>query len=197
MPKVVDLDARRLEIASAAVTVIAHSGLEGARLRDVAAAAGVTTGAVTHYFLNKDEVLEAALAEVVRRYLDRMSMDQDLQPGVGQLIDRISRYLPINERAQAEWRVWLAFWGKAVNDEPLRAIHQEYYERLREVLTHLLEVSLATPETSHEWAVMADQVIACIDGVGVRACLDPEGWPAERQTRTLVAMLTPILGAVA
>ena len=104
MPKVVDLDARRLEIASAAVTVIAHSGLEGARLRDVAAAAGVTTGAVTHYFLNKDEVLEAALAEVVRRYLARMSMDQDLQPGIEPLIDRISRYLPINERAQAEWR---------------------------------------------------------------------------------------------
>jgi len=105
--------------------------------------------------------------------------------------------LPINERAQAEWRVLLAFWGKAVNDEPLRAIHKEYYARLSEVLTHLLEVSLGTPETSRDWVAMADQVIACIDGVGVRACLDPEGWPAERQHLTLATMLTPILGAVA
>src|SRR5438045_616199 len=69
MPKQVDAAAQRRAIAGAAIAVIDGAGLDGARLRDVARAANVTTGAVTHYFDDKDAVLEAALEEVVRRIL--------------------------------------------------------------------------------------------------------------------------------
>ncbi|HAH08970.1 MAG TPA: TetR family transcriptional regulator, partial [Alphaproteobacteria bacterium] len=48
MPKQVDHELQRQSISQAALSVIAAQGLEAARLRDVAEAAGVTTGAVTH-----------------------------------------------------------------------------------------------------------------------------------------------------
>ncbi|MFN9711886.1 MAG: TetR/AcrR family transcriptional regulator, partial [Alphaproteobacteria bacterium] len=70
MPKQVDAESQRLSIAEAAIRVIGDGGLENARLRDVARSAGVTTGAVTHYFDGKDAVLLAALDEMVRRILE-------------------------------------------------------------------------------------------------------------------------------
>jgi len=71
MPKVVDIAAQRRAIAGAAIAVIDDVGLDGARLRDVARAASITTGAVTHYFDGKDAVIGVTLQEVVRRKLTR------------------------------------------------------------------------------------------------------------------------------
>ena len=57
MPKVVDIDERRAELAAAAAQLIARAGVGAATMRDVAAEAGWTTGALTHYFADKRELL--------------------------------------------------------------------------------------------------------------------------------------------
>ena len=57
MPKIVDVEQRRAELADAAARLIARSGIEAATMREVAAEAGLTTGALTHYFADKHELL--------------------------------------------------------------------------------------------------------------------------------------------
>ena len=57
MPKVVDIEQRRAELTEAAARLIARSGIESATMREVAAEAGWTTGALTHYFADKRELL--------------------------------------------------------------------------------------------------------------------------------------------
>ena len=57
MPKVVDIAERRSELAAAAAQLIARSGVGAATIREVAAEAGWTTGALTHYFADKRELL--------------------------------------------------------------------------------------------------------------------------------------------
>src|SRR6187455_426727 len=57
MPKVVDIEQRRAELTEAAARLIARSGIESATMREVAAEAGWTTGALTHYFTDKRELL--------------------------------------------------------------------------------------------------------------------------------------------
>ena len=44
-------------------------------------------------------------------------------------------------------------------------------------------------------ALILDDVVAphAVDGVGVRATFEAELWPAERQRRTLAALLRPLL----
>ena len=54
-----DHNAKRAELLSAAITVIAHEGYAGASMRKVAQQAGCTTGAVTYYFANKEEMVTA------------------------------------------------------------------------------------------------------------------------------------------
>ena len=199
MPKRVDLELQRQAIASAAIDVITEAGLEGARLRDVARVAKVTTGAVTHYFDNKDAVLEAALEEIVRRTLERMErVPRPLKPGdVETFVRRVCAYLPIDEESQREWRVWLAFWGRAMADPRLRAIHRAHHSKIVDRLIGPLQ-SLrdpAPPLSQKQLHRQADALIAAIDGVGTRATLEPELWPPKRQRETLADLLLPMLNA--
>jgi TetR/AcrR family transcriptional repressor of bet genes len=198
MPKRVDIDSQRRRLAQAAVAVIHQGGLEGARLRDVARAADVTTGAVMHYFDDKDAVLEAALEEVVRRTLERMegTVPPESRADPEAFIRRVGRYLPLRDESRAEWRVWLAFWGRAMSEERLRAVHRKYYGEIIDRLVERLR-GLRTSPPAPSLAQLrrcADAVLAAIDGVGSRATLEPEGWPARRQRETLGALLRPLLG---
>ena len=191
MPKQVDIDTQRRAIADAAIRVIGDGGLENARLRDVARAAGVTTGAVTHYFDGKDEVLLAALDEMVRRILEQeIALPGTMRRGEA-VFELAYAILPLDEASRNDWRVWMAFWGRAVADERMRARHRDYYVRMIGQLAEgLTGVGGLSPERANQ---LADAVVAAIDGVGARATLEPEHWPAARQRQTLATLLNPLL----
>jgi TetR/AcrR family fatty acid metabolism transcriptional regulator len=59
----------RERILAAAVDVFAHRGFHGARVADIAEAAGIAYGLVYHHFRNKDEILAAIFAERWGRYM--------------------------------------------------------------------------------------------------------------------------------
>jgi TetR/AcrR family transcriptional repressor of bet genes len=191
----------RAVIIDAATVLFEAQGWSGTGMRDVARAANVTTGAVTHYFDGKDTLLEAALEEVVRRILAKQERARARRApiNVRTFIDQACSYLPIDADGRQEWRVWLAFWGRAIADERLRALHRRYYA---EIVDRLIDL-LPSIRTAHRAASRrqlsrcADVVIAAIDGVGTRATLEPELWPPSRQRQTLGSLLLPVLTAFA
>ncbi|WP_420175014.1 TetR/AcrR family transcriptional regulator [Luteococcus sp. OSA5] len=61
MPKIVDHDERRRVLARAVVEVADRRGLENASLRAVAQHAGMSMGAVQHYFTDREAMLEFVL----------------------------------------------------------------------------------------------------------------------------------------
>ncbi len=197
MPKRIDLAVQRRLIADAAIAVIDEHGLKGARLREVARAADVTTGAITHYFDDKDAVLEAALEEIVRRTLERIEAGEQATgtQDIASFVQRVNQHLPINAKATGEWRVWLAFWARAIADDRLRAVHRRYYEAIVEhTIVSLQPLANARNEKlPGELRSLADAVIAAVDGVGIRATLEPGLWPAKRQRETIERLLTPML----
>jgi TetR/AcrR family transcriptional repressor of bet genes len=165
-------------MAEAAVLSIAADGLEGAKLSRIARLAGATTGALTHYFEDKDEVLLAALESVCGRLLDRIS-GIDERPALEQIADA----LPLDEESRRDWRVWVAFIGRAAFVPQLARVHQSYYQRIEKLLAE----ALAGDRTA------AAAIIAAVDGIGMRATLEPDHWPKERQVGVLASLLQPIL----
>ncbi|WP_250004204.1 TetR/AcrR family transcriptional regulator [Actinoplanes sp. M2I2] len=113
MPKKVDHEGRRRLIADALMRVAAEQGLEAVSLRHVAAAAGVSTGMVQHYFRTKDEMMAFALSAVSERSQARISAAVEplgAEPPPRDLLRAmIAALLPLDEPAREDGRVALAF----------------------------------------------------------------------------------------
>jgi AcrR family transcriptional regulator len=61
MPKIVNHDERRDQIALVACRVVAENGFDQATIVRIAREAGYTTGMVAHYFDTKQDIIIAAL----------------------------------------------------------------------------------------------------------------------------------------
>src|SRR3954468_6822805 len=68
MPRPKDQARRRHELVAATSDVVARKGMAGARLRDVAEAAGMTPGNVLYYYENLDELFFAAYERAIERF---------------------------------------------------------------------------------------------------------------------------------
>jgi AcrR family transcriptional regulator len=73
MPKIVDHDQRRDEIALVACRVVADYGFDQATVVRIAREAGYTTGMVAHYFDTKQDIIIAALRLILRRIEERLT----------------------------------------------------------------------------------------------------------------------------
>lgn len=185
MPKKVDPTERRKTFTLSAIDVIAEKGLEAVRLKDIAKASGVTTGSLTHYFNDKDQVIAAALDEVVTSALHQAN-----RPGIP-LIDMLAAFLPLDAKSQKAARVWLAYFGRAIGNPTLSDMHRQYYAEFQSQLIERLKREPTIP--AERRALVADAAIAIVDGLLVRATLDPENWPAEKQLDHLKLLLAPLL----
>ena len=192
MPKVVDHDARRAELVDAAWRVIAAEGLEAATMRRIAEAAGCTTGRVTHYFDSKDDMLVAALREVHRRAGQRMIRHVGGADIAAVLLEVILDALPMDPDRQLEWKVWLAFWGRAAADERLRQEQHRRYAEWRGLLGKLIR--RARPRgTAADRRTAVDLIAGAIDGLGIQATLEPASFTDARLRRAASAIVRSAL----
>lgn len=181
MPKVVDHEERRAAVILATRSVVAAEGIDAATMRRIAEAAQCTTGRITHYFADKREVLVAVLREVHAAAGRRMAAQMRSAAPADRLQRVLEESLPLDEVRLDEWRVWLAFWGRAVGDPQLRDEQRTRYREWTELVAELLDRSPADPEV--------EALLAVIDGIGLRATLDADAFPADRQLAALSAHL--------
>lgn len=116
MPKIVDHDARREQIARAACRVIARRGLDGLTLRDVAAEIGFANGALKPYFPTKAALSQAAFTHVFEQTGRRVERGTDGLRGAAALRAFALEVLPLDEARLDEARVVLPFWQVAIHD---------------------------------------------------------------------------------
>src|SRR5688500_5908565 len=112
MPKVVDYDERRAELAEAAAHVIARSGIGAATMRAVASAAGWTTGALTHYFADKRAVLLCTCQASLGRRRTAPA-ERDRPDPAARLVAALEGALPLDEDRRRHWMVTVAFCAHA------------------------------------------------------------------------------------
>src|ERR1700756_3345410 len=70
VPRTRDQSRRRQELVSATAALVSRKGLSGVRLRDVADATGLTSGAVLYYYGSLDELFTAAYDRAIARFAD-------------------------------------------------------------------------------------------------------------------------------
>ena len=117
-------DNRRLEVSDAAWRVIVREGLDRASMRAIAQELGCTTGVVTHYLRNKDDLLLFALHQITARLQKIMASAMEDVEGIERLVQLFSAFLPIDNNRREIVQVWIAFLGYAVGREGLMAEHR-------------------------------------------------------------------------
>ncbi len=194
MPKIVDHEQRRNEIALVACRVVAEYGFDQATIVRIARQAGYTTGMVAHYFDTKQEIIVAALRLILRRIEERLNPDSG--SGEPDLLALLTEALPVDETRYIECAFWIAFWGQVPADKRLKTInawlHQEYLRLFERCLARGWPDWSRWPSTIREQTLRS--LVTFINGITASTVASRADWPAERQIGQLRLQLELLHG---
>jgi AcrR family transcriptional regulator len=185
MPKIVDHEERRNEIALVACRVVAQYGFDQATIVRIAREAGYTTGMVAHYFDTKQDIVIAALRLILRRIEERLT--PQVPAAEPDLLALLTESLPVDETRYIECAFWISFWGQVPADRRLKRInawvHREYLRLFERCLARGWPDFVRWPEASREQALRS--VMTFINGITASTVANRGDWPAQRQIAAL------------
>ncbi len=196
MPKQVDHELRRAEIAALVVDVIQHEGAEGATVRRVSRQGGFSIGVITHYFRDKDELIASAFDWLAGESFAALEATlADAKPGLARMRAALEFMVPLSG-ARSFPGVWLSLWSGAMHNPALAQVHRRYYQRWRRILGRSLAEATQRQEISpHANPVDAvDLLAAGIDGLWIATTFEGRRFNGTRRKRLVAMLLAAVLG---
>jgi AcrR family transcriptional regulator len=190
MPRNVDPDERRRAIAQALWRVVARSGLAAATVREVAAEAGLSLGAVTPFFPGGQEALQVfAMRLVVDRATERT---RRVRPhGAPEEIAEqlLTAAMPLAAETREEAAVYYAFLAQARVSPSLRAVADAVDDDLRLLHRRVVDVLRGdAPEGDRE--LLAKELQALSEGLAFQLVTWPHRYSADTARAVLRAWIT-------
>jgi AcrR family transcriptional regulator len=181
MAKSIDHDQQREIFAAAALEVIVKEGVAGLTVRRVSEEAGYTTGALTHYFKSKDQLLLAASELSARQVREEMARVESIVPAVEAIRQVVAIALPLKRGHR--WRGWIGFWERSSYDDQvartMRLRYVEWRQRLMRLLRRAQKEGDVAPAVDIRKA--AEALVVLVDGIGVEVTLGVQNIPPARQ----------------
>ena len=138
MPKLIDHDRRREEIAEATWRVIHAQGISGVSIRTVAAEAGISTGSLRHVFPSKADLLVHATELVGRRAQGRIEEHLREPDPRALVLAVIKELLPLDAERRAEMEVNVALIAEAPGDERVKEVLDVAHATVRDACRHMV-----------------------------------------------------------
>jgi len=189
MPKIVDHESQRASIAEAALRLIQKEGIERVSVRKVAKEAGVSAGAIQHYFRTQDQLLGFAMQLVAERVGQRFAVVNGrlTEVSVSGAKDILLGLLPLDQEREVEAEVWMSLSVKALHHDELSAISRNTYETMRHIVQLLLQQlaagHLLRPEI--DLAEEAERLHLLLDGLSLHHMIQPGQMTPEQMRRVL------------
>jgi AcrR family transcriptional regulator len=181
-----DQTRRREELVSATAALVSRKGLSGVRLRDVADAAGLTSGAVLYYFDGLDELFTAAYDRAIERFCrQRERAIADIADPAQRLVTAIRMAIPSGPDDH-EIRLLYELEPVAFRDLACGALMAAYIERQVAMYAAILEVGAAANvfELTHDARTIARNLVSLEDGQGLYVLMGRDD-PQEVERRIL------------
>lgn len=172
----------RARILAAALEVFGDRGIAASTVSDVAAAAGMTKGAVYSSFASKDELVLAMMEEHAMQRLSAALAVFAEADDLHAAISRVGSVLVDAIRSDAVWHRLLAEYFALTHHDPstrlaLRDRRREARGSVARALTRLSEnLGVPLPLPADQFAVV---LFAISNGLGIEAGIDSDAVPDE------------------
>lgn len=179
VPKVVDPEERAKEIINAAITTLSKGGFGTFSLRNLAKQMGGSMTLITHYFPNREALMEAILASQVQ---DISDFNEEVQ----NVADPIERLRLVIEWAipSDEWSVTLEKARIAlVAHRDVDPLIDEFIMRLEPLMRGVYRDHVAELVDEEDLEMTVDLMRSWISGMALSTIEHPEIWTRERQLR--------------
>jgi AcrR family transcriptional regulator len=183
MPKEVDHDERREQLLEAVWRVIVRDGIEGTTIRGIAKETGWSTGVLSHYFADKDEIIASALRLAYERIAARWDEKLEGLTGVGALYELVVDNLPLDDERKLETQLLMNYWSMMIRGHELTARPRRRGPLLIDLLTRYVREGQEADEIRRDEAPqdIAERLLGLIDGFSLHAMLNPERLSDQRQ----------------
>jgi AcrR family transcriptional regulator len=170
--------ARRQQIIDAAFRCFALKGFHGATMRDIYEEAGLSPGAVYHYFESKDEIIRASFDFDYQRSLDVFTAARDSDDPLTALNELLDFFLRGLEGAAAlgAGRVNVQGWGEALVNPNLLETIQRVLEGYLDALSHIIRraQALGQIDDSLDPLSVGRLLLSTYYGLELQKALDPD-----------------------
>jgi AcrR family transcriptional regulator len=191
-----DQTARRAHLMTAALDAIRSRGVASLRIRDVAEAAGVSTGTVHYYFDDLDQLLfEVHTAACDRFYADRLAAISELDDARDKLATMIASGLPTSRddaMAIAMYEIDVYKLGNPVH----ALLHRGLYDRQVALYHGILELGRSQGHFTFDVPVVdvAQNMVALEDAYGLHVISGNQSLPVDRCAELIVGYARTVTG---
>lgn len=182
---------RRAQILDAATAVFARSGVQQARMEDIAAEARLSKPALYLYFESKD----AIVADLMRRLFELEVADlRGLEEAPGTFAERLLAFDDLVQRQYRELGVpaslFWEFYALGLRDRRARAVVRRYFAVIRERLEALVAQGIAAGELREvDPRVTALAILAVWEGLGLLWAAEPRAIDWRKQADATLGLL--------
>ena len=175
-PIIVDKEAKKEDIFSAAASVFAEKGFSGTRMEDIAIKADIGKGTLYEYFRSKDALFFALYQNLLDKFHTKIYAALTPQQSPG---EALSAFIATTLRAFDEWHEYgmllMDFWTEHRRGKFLQVEFSTVYDKSREIIRGLIDAGIESGEFSRvDSLVMATTIIGILDGVMLQRVFDPD-----------------------
>ena len=184
---------RKEQLIRAAIRYFGQYGYHGAKLSEIARAAGVTEPGLLHHFPSKEQLLMDVLAE--RDRLDRQRFDPSVPGQAGGVLAALQALDEYNQSVPGLVQLFTMLVAESVEQaHPGHAYFLQRYQDLRKDYTPLVQAGQARGEIRQD--IPAEDLVrllfALMDGLQIQWLYEPESFPMAKLFDQFVKLLKPV-----
>lgn len=175
-PAIVDKEAKKEEILSAAAAVFAEKGFSNTKMEDISKRAEIGKGTLYEYFRSKDDLFFALYQNLLNSFHTRIysSLSPEQTP-----TEALTAMISATLRAFDEWHDYgmllLEFWNEHRRGKFLKLDFSDVYDKSRDILKNLIEEGIIKGEFAEvDPMVASSTIIAVLDGILLQRIFDPD-----------------------
>jgi len=179
MPKIINKQAKKLEIIQAAMKVFAQNGFANTKMAEIAVAAKIGKGTIYEYFKNKDEIFEF----VFNHFME--FMETTIARAIFKITDPVEKIKTIfnswteivSEEHTEFIDIMLDFWAEAVRrkeEQKLKIVDLEkVYEEFRIIIKSILDEGVRLGKFKPvDTYLAASLILGSMDGIMIQWILN-------------------------